>query len=114
MTDETTLFNLNQIEAIASGNQEFIDKMVTMFLDLTPELIARIDRGIASEDWDEVKAAAHKMKPSIDMMGIESLHQTVREVEDRAKNKRDLESISQPFSELKTTLEKVFEQLKNR
>jgi HPt (histidine-containing phosphotransfer) domain-containing protein len=114
MADDNVFYNLSQIEAIASGNQEFIDKMVTMFLDLTPDLIARIDSGIAAEDWDEVKAAAHKMKPSIDMMGIDSLHSVVREVEDRAKNRRELDSISQPFNELKTTLESVFQQLRNR
>ena len=61
MTDEK-LYNLNQLREIASGNEEFVDKMVALFLEMTPELLNRIASGLQLQDWDEVKAAAHKMK----------------------------------------------------
>lgn len=114
MSNQEQLYNLKQIESIASGNKEFIDKMVSMFLDLTPELVTRIEDGITNQDWDEVKAAAHKMKPSIDLMGIVSLHDVVRELENRGRERRNLDDISSVFTTLKETLEKVFDDLKRR
>ena len=113
MTDEK-LYNLNQLKEIAAGSDEFVEKMVNMFLEMTPELLNRIGSGLQLQDWDKVKAAAHKMKPSLDMMGIDSLHTVVRSIEEKAKSQQDLEAIPELYFKLEEILQDVFEQLKAR
>ncbi len=111
---EEKLYDLEQLKAIAAGNSEFVAKMVNMFLDITPRLVERIEAGLQTQDWPEVKAAAHKMKPSVDMMGIASLHDVVRTIEGNAKTETNLEQIPALYLRLSETLERVYEQLRNR
>jgi len=111
---EEKLYDLEQLNAIAAGNEDFVVKMVNMFLDMTPALVDRIEAGLQTQDWPEVKAAAHKMKPSVDMMGITSLHDVVRGIEGNAKTETNLEQIPELYFTLSETLEKVYEQLRNR
>ena len=108
------LYNLEQLRAVAAGSEEFVAKMVDMFLQMTPGLVSRIEAGMQAQDWDEVKAAAHKMKPSIDMMGITSLHDKIREIENCAKQRQNLESVPALFAELSGTLDEVYAQLRDR
>ncbi len=105
------LYDLQQLIEIAAGNQDFVDKMVAMFLEMTPALVNRIESGIQLQDWDEVKSAAHKMKPSLDMMGINSLHAVIRSIEENAKLGERLEDIPELYFILSDTLEAVYEQL---
>ncbi|MEY2925208.1 MAG: hypothetical protein RLZZ337_1758, partial [Bacteroidota bacterium] len=45
------LYNLDQLREIASGNEDFVHKMINMFLDVTPELLNRISVGFQIQDW---------------------------------------------------------------
>jgi HPt (histidine-containing phosphotransfer) domain-containing protein len=111
MSDEK-LYDLSQLEAVASGNEEFVKKMVQMFLDMTPGLVDRISAGLQVQAWEEVRSAAHKMKPSVDMMGIAQLYDVVRGIEGNAKTNTNLEQIPEYLFIMQDTLEKVYEQLK--
>ncbi|MFY0644441.1 MAG: Hpt domain-containing protein [Bacteroidia bacterium] len=112
--DGEQLYDLAQLEAVAAGSQEFVSKMVDMFIEMTPALVQRIENGLGLEDWAEVQSASHKMKPSIDMMGISSLHDVVRSIEQNAKHQTSLDDIPAQFAKLQSTLQMVIEQLKNR
>ncbi|MFT4875865.1 MAG: HPt (histidine-containing phosphotransfer) domain-containing protein [Bacteroidia bacterium] len=111
---EEKLYDLEQLNSIAAGNPDFVIKMVNMFLDMTPGLVDRIEAGLQTQDWAEVRSAAHKMKPSVDMMGISSLRDVVRRIEGNAKSETNLEQIPELYFTLTETLDKVYEQLRNR
>lgn len=113
MNSMEKLYDLAQLNAVAAGSEDFMKKMIEMFLNMTPGLVERVENGLAIQDWDEVQKASHKMKPSIDMMGISSLHETVRTIEQNAKHQTNLELISPAFDKLKSTLATVFEQLRD-
>jgi HPt (histidine-containing phosphotransfer) domain-containing protein len=111
---EEKLYDLEQLNSIAAGNPDFVIKMVNMFLDMTPGLVDSIEAGLQTQDWAEVRSAAHKMKPSVDMMGISSLRDVVRRIEGNAKSETNLEQIPELYFTLTETLDKVYEQLRNR
>ena len=110
---EPKLYNLEQIELMAEGNKEFVMTMVNMFVELTPELVNRIKKGLIDNNYDEIKSAAHKLKPSIDMMGIELIKNEIREIEKLALNKADVYTLNNKIVFLENTLNKVLEQLKS-
>lgn len=111
---EELLYDLSQLREVAAGSEEFVDKMVEMFVSMTPGLVERIQNGVLSSDWEEVRSAAHKMKPSIDMMGIESLKLVVREIEGNAKTATNLDDIPALLGHMMETLDLVYRQLNNR
>ena len=108
------LYNLSQLREVAAGSEDFVNKMVDMFLEMTPALVQRVADGTAQKDWDEVQSASHKMKPSIDMMGIASLHDVIREIEQNAKHGKNVEDIPGLLQKLQDTLAQVYEQLRAR
>ncbi|MGB1038916.1 MAG: Hpt domain-containing protein, partial [Bacteroidia bacterium] len=81
---------------------------------MTPQLVTRIGVGIQGEDWVEVHSAVHKMKPSVDMMGVKSLYDVVRKIEYNAKNESDLDQIPRLYDILSDTLSEVYQQLRDR
>lgn len=114
LTMEDKMYNLEQIDMMSGGNAEFVDKMVNLFIELTPELLNRIKTGLIENNYDEIKSAAHKMKPSIDMMGINLLKNEIRNIERLAMDRADVMTMKNAITYLDTTLVQVMDQLRRR
>lgn len=108
------LYNLEQISTLADGNEEFIGKMVDLFVTQTPEMLENIKTGVAEQDWDKVKAASHKLKPSIDMMGIQEMSPVVRQIEGNAKTRSNLDEFPELSDRFIDVINRAMEQMKNR
>ena len=104
---EEKLYNLSSLENLSGGNQEFVDKMVNLFLNMTPNLLDKLMTGVENKDYIEVRAAAHKMIPSINMMEINVIKNVVRDIERLASEKADFSEITKDVSFLEITLNTV-------
>ena len=107
------LFDLTLLEQTAMGNRDFMKKMIQMFVDQTPELMNEMQQHLSENDWEQLGAKAHKLKPSIDLMGITALKQEIRNIEHFAKNKENLEILPSKLQHLTEQLNIALEQLKN-
>jgi len=112
--NEGKLYSLDQLEAMSSGDEAFINKMVDMFIHMTPEAVDRMVTALAEDDLEDLGSAAHKIKPSIDMMGITSLRQKIRDLEQWGKNRLNVDQIPDLLNEVIETLNGVIQQLKSR
>ncbi|MBI1306928.1 MAG: hypothetical protein GC181_10020 [Bacteroidetes bacterium] len=108
------LYSLEQLEAMSAGDEVFINKMVEMFIHMTPESVDRMVTALANGDYEDLGAAAHKIKPSIDMMGIVALRQKIRDLEQWGKNKTNVDQIPALLDDVINTLHQVIQQLRNR
>ena len=111
---EDNLYSLNQLEALASGDTAFVNKMVDMFIQMAPESVDRMLTALAEDDLEDLGAAAHKVKPSIDMMGITTLKQKIRDLEQWGKHRTNVEKIPELLDDVIETLNNVVQQLRNR
>ncbi len=114
MIMEDKLYSLDQLESLASGDTAFVNKMVDMFIQMAPESVDRMVTALAENDLEDLGAAAHKVKPSIDMMGIVSLKQKIRNLEQWGKNRTNMDMISPLLDDVINTLNDVVQQLKTR
>lgn len=80
-SDQLPLYDLAQIQQMSRGNDDFVSKMINIFIKLTEENTVKLNDALANDDIDTIKKLAHKIKPSIDQMGITSLKEVVRIVE---------------------------------
>lgn len=78
---QTPIYNLSQLEEMSRGNEAFVQKMTSLFIDLAQENTSLMEHALAEDDLDRLRKIAHKIKPSIDQMGIVSLKDIVRQVE---------------------------------
>lgn len=79
--DQLPLYDLAQIQQMSRGNDDFVNKMINIFIKLTEENTVKLNDALANDDIETIKKLAHKIKPSIDQMGITSLKEVVRIVE---------------------------------
>jgi hypothetical protein len=79
------------------------------------EDLININKATVEKDWLTISRLAHRMKPSIEGMGIFSLRETIKSLENDAKHIESIveSNIISLVLEVTIVLEKVFAQLRN-
>jgi HPt (histidine-containing phosphotransfer) domain-containing protein len=109
---EGKLYDLTMIKEIAHGNNDFIKKMMQLFLDTIPPALSEMNQHIADHNWPSLGAVAHKIKPSIDTMGIDLLREDIRSLEKNGKESSNLEEIPALMNKLELVINRIFEQIR--
>ncbi len=107
------LYDLSMIESISGGDMGFIKNMVQLFIDTMPSQVNELKQALEQANWDMVGKHAHKMKSTIDSMGIFLLKDDIRTVEAGGKSKTNLELIPGLIDNISTTLALCVTQIKN-
>ncbi len=76
------------IHSVSGGDAAFIKKMILLFIETVPQNVQELVDATGQKNWEQVSKMAHKLKSTIDSMGIRSLHDQIRAVESNAKNQR--------------------------
>jgi CheY-like chemotaxis protein/HPt (histidine-containing phosphotransfer) domain-containing protein len=84
-TSPDQLYSLSNIKELSQGNEEFVEKLVHMFIAQTPLQVKQMEEKFMAEDYKEMGLLAHSMKPVIDNMGILCLKEMVRDIEKKGK-----------------------------
>ncbi|MEI6947135.1 PAS domain S-box protein [Paraflavisolibacter sp. H34] len=79
------LFNLAHLRTLSRGNEEFVRKMQEVFIREVPATLTGLREAYLQDDLKQVKALAHRIKPSVDNMGIVALKGDLRRVEELAQ-----------------------------
>lgn len=74
-------YDLSQLKKMSRGNRDFVVQMVNVFITLTTDAVNRMEVALQHKKYAEISKTAHKIKPSIDQMGITSLKEVVRKIE---------------------------------
>lgn len=107
------LYDLSMVEAIAGGDDGFVKRMVQLFLETMPQTLGDLQTQTAAENWQAVGKNAHKLKSTIDSMGIESLKEDIRNIESNGKNNQDVEHLAQLVSKVVLIMGQVVAQIKS-
>lgn len=105
------LYDLSVIRAVSGGDEDFVTKMIQLFIETVPVCLKELNSFIDEENWEMVSKTAHKLKSTIDSMGIHSLREDVRIVERTAKKKEGLQNIYAIVQNLNTTVDECIKQL---
>ena len=110
--EQTELYNLSKLQLIAKGDQGFVNKMINLFIDNAINSVKEINAAYEAGNFETIKKIAHRIKPSIDMVGIESLKKEIRQIEKQAVEEPQTEEFKQLLQKLDEVLLKVVEELK--
>lgn len=112
--------DLSYLKDVASGSDEFMIDMIDLFLDQTPAYFEQIEQHIQEGNWSKVADIAHKVKPTLAFMGVDSAKDSMAEIEQNARNIKNIDTILPAFKVLKemtvdlyTELIRVKSQLQN-
>lgn len=106
------LYDLATIRSISGGDESFVKKMVTLFIDTVPPDLNKLKDALAGQDWPVVGATAHKLKPTLDSMGIIKVKQDIRVIETNARANQLLEDMPVLVNNVISTVEAAIDQMK--
>lgn len=105
------LYDLSQLIEIV-GDEEGLLKMVTIFIESTPRTLDELNENFRNKNFEMVAQNAHKMKASIDMMRVVSLHDMIRKIDKLDKVIENQAELKDIISIVNTKLTQVFAELK--
>ena len=106
------LYNLKQLEEIATGNRDFLAALAQIYLDTIPASSTEMVEATKAGEWDKASKLAHKLKSTIDNLNMHSISKDVRSIEVDAKNKVNTEVLKVLAIKVDTVIKKVAQQLK--
>jgi HPt (histidine-containing phosphotransfer) domain-containing protein len=106
MSADSRLYDLTMVQSVSGGDEGFIKKMVALFIETVPQNVQDLKKALQEENWEQVGKTAHKLKSTIDSMGIKSIRREIREVEANAKQLESLQTIPS----LVTTIDMVIKE----
>ncbi len=78
----TTILNLDYLEEISGGDEDFIQEMVQLFHEQAPKAISDMKASIDKNDPITLGEVAHKTKPSAMYLGNETLAEVFKELQE--------------------------------
>lgn len=103
--------DLSYLKDVASGSDEFMIDMIDLFLDQTPGYFEQLEQFITDKNWSKVADIAHKIKPTLAFMGVDSARESMAKIEQNARNATNLDTISTAFEVLKDMTVQLYIQL---
>ncbi|MEO0528734.1 MAG: Hpt domain-containing protein, partial [Bacteroidota bacterium] len=80
------IYNLDKINEMADGDEEFIHSVISVFLEEVPQDLKELETAISKRDYENVYKLAHKIKPNVDLLGMEQTRATALEIETLGKS----------------------------
>lgn len=89
-TRKQSRFDLQYLREVSGNNEEFIREMIQTFVDTIPNILTDMSRSLETQDWEKVSRLAHQIKPSLTLMGLSGLKDTILFIEEHGKKQTEL------------------------
>lgn len=101
-------YNLASVEEMAGGDQDFVKVVVQTFIEEIPPDLEAMNQAVAENNPGQAYQYAHKMKPNLQMFGLELMPQikTIEEWSKSGKDKSEVNEAAQVITEKVKTAEK--------
>ena len=103
--------DLTYLKELSNGSKEFINEMISVFMEQTPVEIENLEKYLEAKDWKSLRAIAHKMKPSFSFMGIKELDVLIKLIEEYAANETNLDQLPEMISKIKNSSNEAIKEL---
>ncbi|MEQ3662269.1 MAG: histidine kinase [Flavobacterium sp.] len=105
-------YNLSKVYEISENDTDFAHQIVNLFLSEVPDEIASIRMGVEEKDYTRVYTAAHKIKPSLDLLGMDIAYEENLQIMSWAKSQGKRKEIIEVFKSLKDRVDLSVKEIK--
>jgi PAS domain S-box-containing protein len=110
-TSADKLYDLTILQNIGRGDNEFVDKMISLFIAETPAKLIAMEQSYRLHDYKAMSEIAHQIKPILDNLGIFSLREPIRIIEKTGQQELNNTDIPLLLKTLRTTISLVIDAL---
>lgn len=107
------LYDLEPLNTLVEGNEKFRKYLIELFIQTTPPILHDLKSSFDAGDFTSLYAHAHKLKPTLDSMGIYTMKQVVNDILQQAKSQKGGETLKGNVQTLCQTIDTAILQLQN-
>lgn len=104
-------YSPESLSAVAGGDAEFMTVVAQTFLEEIPADLRALEEAIAVNNKELAYQFAHKMKPNLEMFGIEVVDD-IRAIETWTKASQPVSAVAGTLDKVTVILNHVFDELK--
>jgi PAS domain S-box-containing protein len=104
--------DLRYLEKVSGNNKSFVKEIAETIINSIPVSLQEMEILIKDKNWSEVARVAHKIKPSVTLIGLNKLKTTISSLEEEAKKKKRIKLIKELAGEIDKQLKTAVESLK--
>jgi HPt (histidine-containing phosphotransfer) domain-containing protein len=105
-------YNLSKVYALSDNDSEFVNEILTLFVTEVPEDLAQIKEGIKKKDHKHAYAYAHKIKPTLDLLGLNVAFAEILQIEAWTKTEGKKKDIEDTFKSIKNQINDAIKEIK--
>jgi HPt (histidine-containing phosphotransfer) domain-containing protein len=105
-------YNLAKVYALSDNDTEFVMQIITLFISEVPEDIKQIELGIKNKDHKLAYSYAHKIKPTLDLLGLNQAYEEILQLEAWTKKEGKKKEIIETFDSIVNQVEKAIKEIK--
>ncbi len=105
-------YNLSKVHSLSDNDTDFVLEIVRLFVTEIPKDFKQMELGIKEKDYKHAYAFAHKIKPSLDLLGMLIAYDEILQVEAWTKSKGKRKEIEATSDSIKKQLEKAIKEIK--
>lgn len=103
--------DLSYLSDMSGDSAEFMIEMIDMFKVQTPLYITDLEQAVLAGDWTKASGFAHKIKPTLSYVGREDARALLQQMENNAKELKDLDKMPAALKELTDFVAVLYRQL---
>lgn len=107
----TKHYKIENLREVAGGDSDFMKVVAQTFLEEIPPDLRAMEEAIGNDNKELAYQFAHKMKPNLEMFGIDVL-KDISTIESWTKTSRNKVTIESNVRIVSTTLNAVFKELR--
>ncbi len=105
-------YNLSKVYALSDNDPEFVNQIITLFITEVPQDLTQIKLGIKTKDHKLAYSYAHKIKPTLDLLGMTNAFEEILQIEAWTKREGKRKEISEIFDSVESQVEKAVKEIK--
>ena len=103
--------DLSYLRDMSGGNTELVLEMIGIFKDQVVEFGREMDQHLENKEYELLGKLAHKAKSSVSIMGLEDLARDLKDLENMAREGKNVQSYPGIISKFKQLTSEVVEEL---
>jgi HPt (histidine-containing phosphotransfer) domain-containing protein len=105
-------YNLAKVYALSDNDPEFVNEVLTLFVTEVPADLKQIKEGIKKKDHKHAYAYAHKIKPTLDLLGLNVAFEEILQLEAWTKTEGKKKDIIDTFKSIKSQVKEAIKEIK--
>ena len=105
-------YNLAKVYEISENDDEFVLQIATLFVTEIPLDLIKVKDGINDKNYKLAYSYAHKIKPTLDLLGMSVAFDEILCIEDWTKREGKRREIKETYKDLEGRIEKAVKEIK--